>query len=67
MKPALYNPNFLKIPYIFEIYICFFLMCIKKIDILLACKCISDNTINHIMICKFHSYGYSTQLAGEIL
>lgn len=42
-------------------------MCIKTIDILLACKCISDNTINHIMICKFHSYGYSTQLAGEIL
>lgn len=45
----------------------FFFNVYKKIDILLACKCISDNTINHIMICKFHSYGYSTQLAGEIL
>lgn len=66
MKPASYNPNFLKIPYIFEIYMGFFNV-YKKIDILLACKCISDHTINHIMICKFHSYGYSTQLEGEIL
>lgn len=57
MKFVLYNLNFLKILYIFEIYICFFFNVYKKIDIFLVCKCIFDNIINYIMICKFYFYG----------